>query len=133
MGAGISNAISSYLTVNRNSLKADYWRYEYGQSRIGKSLFEDKQSYLDSSPVLNADKIETPLLIWTGGKDEQVKPDQSFSMYLALRRLKKQSSLLVYPDEGHAFVTPEANKDLTQRIQQWFDCFLKGFQTDWIK
>jgi dipeptidyl aminopeptidase/acylaminoacyl peptidase len=133
MGAGISNAISSYLTVNRNSLKADYWRYEYGQSRIGKSLFEDKQSYLDSSPVLNADKIETPLLIWTGGKDEQVKPDQSYSMHLALRRLKKQSSLLVYPDEGHAFVTPEANKDLTQRIQQWFDCFLKGFQTDWIK
>ncbi len=133
MGAGMSDAVSFYLTANKNNRKANYWRYETGQSRIGKSLFEDRQAYLDNSPVLAADKIETPLLIWTGANDIQVPPEQSYAMHLALRRLGKRSALLVYPDEGHSFLRPDSNRDLTLRLEQWLDYFLKGVPADWIK
>lgn len=133
MGAGMSDAVSFYLTANRNNRKPNYWRYESGQSRIGKSLFEDPQAYFDNSPILAASKINTPLLIWTGSLDTQVPPEQSYSMHLALRRLGKKSTMLVYPHEGHSFLIPESNRDLTLRIEQWLDHFLKDSHFDWIK
>lgn len=133
MGAGISDAVSWYLSVNTNNSRPNFWRYETGQSRIGKSLFDDLDSYLANSPVLAAAKIETPLLIWTGANDRQVQPAQSYAMHLALRRLGKPSTMLVYPNEDHSVLGAEANTDLTLRLQQWFDHHLKGFETEWIK
>ena len=133
MGSGMSEALSGYLSVNKNNLKAEFWRYEHGQSRIGRSLFEDPNAYLENSPALAAGRIKTPLLIWTGAEDMQVSPSHSYSMHLALRRLGKRSTLLVYPGEDHSMIGPDTSRDLTQRIEQWLDCFLKDIGSDWIK
>ncbi|MFC6095463.1 alpha/beta hydrolase family protein [Flavobacterium qiangtangense] len=133
MGAGMSDAVSWYLSVNTNNAMPNFWRYENGQSRIGKSLFEDLDNYLENSPVLSAAKIQTPLLIWTGAEDRQVQPAQSYAMHLALRRLGKPCTMLVYPNEDHSFFGGDSSRDLTLRMQQWFDHYLKGSETDWIK
>ncbi|WP_290844711.1 prolyl oligopeptidase family serine peptidase [Flavobacterium sp.] len=133
MGCGVSIASSMYLRVNPNTSKPEYWRLERDQWKIGKSLFENKKAFDDNSPAFNAEKIVTPLLIWTGKEDRQVLADQSYNMHLALRRLGKQSTMLIYPNEGHSIVKPDASKDLTKRIEEWFDHFLKGSESDWIK
>jgi fermentation-respiration switch protein FrsA (DUF1100 family) len=134
-GAGISDLVAYYFNISKNgSSRPDMWRFESQQYRIGKSLYKDKDAYLLNSPILLAEKIQTPLLLWTGKNDRIVPYEQSVSLYLALRKLKAKNMLLVYPNEDHTISTRENQCDLTSRIMSWFNFFLKD-QTDcdWIK
>lgn len=133
-GAGLSDVIGSYFNLNENhSLTPDMWRYENQQQRMGKPLYDDKEGYLRNSPVMFADKINTPLLLWTGKSDRVVPMVQSITMYLALRRLGKKTILLAYPNEDHTIAKPENQSDLTGRIASWFDYYLKDEKpADWI-
>lgn len=134
-GAGIGNTIGSYFALNTNGGGAEdaMWRFESQQMRMGIPFFSDKQSYLDNSPLFNAQSIKTPLLQWAGKNDVVVPYEQSVNLYLALRKLKSKTILLVYPEEGHSFSKEGNQRDLTRRILQWFDYYLKG-KTDagWI-
>lgn len=132
-GSGISDVVSSYLCVDPGLKNANSWRFEAQQYRMGGTLFKDKTIYLENSPVLHAAHIETPLLLFTGKADTNVKPEQSFEMYLALRRLKKKAILLSYPQENHILLNPRAQEDLSIRTQAWFNYFLKQDHTaKWI-
>ena len=125
-GAATSNFISSYLSEAKNNKQPNYFKIENAQARMGKSLYEDKEAYLINSPVWFADQINTPLLSWTGLEDRQVDYKQSFELYMALRRLGKEHVLLAFPEEEHAISTPARDKDLTIKIHQWFDTYLKA-------
>ncbi|ESU25977.1 hypothetical protein FLJC2902T_29900 [Flavobacterium limnosediminis JC2902] len=125
-GAGLSDFVSAYLGVSWNYSKPDFWRFEHHQFRMGKSLFEDTEGYLRNSPVLHTPKVNTPLLIWTGELDLQINAKQSYEFYLALRRLKKKSTMLIYPGEEHALSESTNTEDLTNKIEAWFDYYLKG-------
>lgn len=125
-GAAWTDLISTYLYIGGNYLKPDFWRSEYDQLRIGKSLFDDTDSYLRNSPVLQAAKVNTPLLSWAGTEDRHINYYQSIEFYLALRRLGKTHTMLLYPDEGHALLEGQHQKDLTQRVQEWFGHYLKN-------
>jgi dipeptidyl aminopeptidase/acylaminoacyl peptidase len=83
-GSGISDNIRGYLTVNNEFNNAEIWRFENQQYRMKGSFYEDKESYLRNSPVFNADKVNTPVLIWTGKNDNNVKPEQSTAFFLGL-------------------------------------------------
>lgn len=126
-GSGFSDLIGRYFEIGVNGIsKSEMWRFESQQLRMGASAFEKKESYLRNSPILSADTIKTPLLLWSGKDDRVVPVKQSISFYMALRRLGKQTILLAYPNEGHTFVTATNQIDLTRRIINWFDYFLKG-------
>jgi dipeptidyl aminopeptidase/acylaminoacyl peptidase len=125
-GAAWTNLISGYLYVGTTFSRPDFYRAEYDQLRIGKSLFEDMGSYLKNSPVLQAANVKTPLLGWVGEKDRHIHYLQSMEFYMALRRLNKPHTLLVYPDEGHSLWKRENQNDLSLRIEQWFDYYLKN-------
>lgn len=133
-GAAWTDLISSYLYVGTTMSKPDFYRAEHDQLRIGKSLFDDTESYLKSSPVLQASNVKTPLLAWTGEQDRHIHYLQSMEFYLALRRLNKTHTLLIYPKEGHNLEKRENQKDLSERMEQWFGYYLKSekFQ-DWMK
>ncbi|WP_161625328.1 alpha/beta hydrolase family protein [Flavobacterium suncheonense] len=124
-GAGVSDVARHYFTLNKEDNKIDAWRYENQQYRMGKSFFENPQGYLDNSPLMQAAGINTPLLTWAGLQDENVLPKQALTFYIALRRLNKKHIMLRYPNDGHIFVNGKNQIDLTNRIQQWFDHFLK--------
>ncbi|WP_281323473.1 S9 family peptidase [Flavobacterium aestivum] len=133
-GAAWTDLISSYLYVGGTFKRPDFYRAEHDQLRIGKSLFEDTESYLKNSPVLQAANVTTPLLGWTGEDDRHIHSLQSMEFYMALRRLGKTHTLLVYPEEGHNLEQRKNQKDLTKRIGQWFDYYLKnGKQQQWMK
>ena len=133
-GAAWTDLVSSYLYVGATFRRPDFYRAEHDQLRIGKSLFEDTESYLKNSPVLHAANVNTPLLGWTGEADRHIHSLQSIEFYMALRRLGKTHTLLVYPGEEHNLDQRKNQKDLTQRIGQWFDYYLKnGKQYQWMK
>lgn len=133
-GAAWTDLVSSYLYVGATFQRPDFYRAEHDQLRIGKSLFEDTESYLKNSPVLQAANVKTPLLGWTGSEDRHIHSLQSMEFYMALRRLGKTHTLLVYPGEEHNLDKRENQKDLTERIVEWFDYYLKdGMQQNWME
>ena len=133
-GSAWTDLISSYLYVGVTFRIPDFYRAEHDQLRIGKSLFEDTESYLKNSPVLQASNVKTPLLGWTGEQDRHINYLQSMEFYLALRRLNKTHILLVYPEEKHTLWKRENQKDLSLRIEQWFNYYLKnGTFQSWMK
>ena len=124
-GSGISDTVSWYFSIGSDVEAPQAWRFENQIFRMGKPFYEDQQSYFGNSPILNAVNIKTPLLQWTGKEDSTVCWEQSKAFYAALRRLGKEHMMLVYPDETHAIYKRANQKDLTIRIQQWFDHYLK--------
>lgn len=124
-GSAWTDLVSAYLYIGPSFRRPDFFRTENHQLRIGKSLYEDMPSYLNNSPVLLAAGIKTPLLGWVGEDDRHIHSLQTMEFYLALRRLNKEHTLLVYPNEGHEIVTKKNQEDLSQRIIKWFDHYLK--------
>lgn len=131
-GASISDAVMQYFSVSKGYRWPDAWRWENQQFRMARPFFNNKQGYLENSPILNADGVSAPMLIWAGAQDTNVLPDQSSSLYIALRRLGKRCVMLVYPDDEHSMMKPKNQKDLTRRTEEWFGHFLKGEYCEWI-
>jgi dipeptidyl aminopeptidase/acylaminoacyl peptidase len=117
--------VSWYFSNSKSLNIPELWRSESQQWRIGKSIFEDKELYLKNSPILYADNITTPLLSWVGKMETNLPYEQSLLFYNALRRAKKKNVLLVYPKDQHVIVIKENKMDLTKRITDWFDRYLK--------
>jgi dipeptidyl aminopeptidase/acylaminoacyl peptidase len=109
------------------------FQYERDQSRIGRSLWENRDLFIENSPVFYADRIQTPLLLMTGDEDGAVPWEQGIELYLAMRRLGKNCIFLQYRGEPHH---PQklANKlDYSMRMKEYLDHYLKGGPApDWI-
>jgi dipeptidyl aminopeptidase/acylaminoacyl peptidase len=125
-GAAITDYVSGYLWATWGLQKPNFWHYEFGQLRIGKSLYEDYAGYVRNSPIYHADKVNTPLLSWAGELDSVVHYYQSIEFYLALRRLGKINTMLIYPGEDHVLSDRIHRQHLTESIEKWFDHYLKG-------
>jgi len=130
--ASVFNIESWYLSISENTGVPEIWRFEKQQWRMGKSLFDDRESYRGNSPFNYVEKISIPLLLWTGENDKQINPKQSISFYLALRRMQKKGVLLVYPKETHSLVLKQNQIDLYNRVRDWLAYFLKGEKSDWV-
>ncbi|RKR05148.1 dipeptidyl aminopeptidase/acylaminoacyl peptidase [Flavobacterium sp. 90] len=125
-GASITDLDSFYLDVNWNSGASNFFRFQNEQWRMGKTLFEDPNLYDNNSPIRNASNIQTPLLLWSGKEDWHVNWHQTVELYMALRRFKKESVMLLYPKEKHILMNPKNQKDLNIKIVEWFDYYLKN-------
>jgi len=133
-GAPVSNMTSAYSGIRWGSGLARQFQYEKTQSRIGGSLWEARDLYIENSPVFFADRIETPLLIMFGDIDDAVPWYQGIELYLAMRRLGKDCIFLQYRDEPH-HPKKYANKlDCTLRYKEYLDHYLKKeAPADWVK
>lgn len=131
-GAGIGDFTGHYFSIGWNWGKAEIWRYEDQQNRMKKSFFEDKAGYDRNSPVQFADKVKTPLLLWTGEQDSQIHYSQSIAFYLALQRNNKKQIMLIYPGDAHVISNKSHQIDLSRRTEEWFDYYLKGKSINWI-
>jgi dipeptidyl aminopeptidase/acylaminoacyl peptidase len=129
----ITDLSSFYHTVSQHSGQSDMYRFQTEQWRIGKTPYEAPLTYNANSPIMHVEKITTPLLLWTGKQDKMVDTHQSFEYYLALRRLGKKSIMLLYPNEDHLITNAQNQKDVIERMVQWFDYFLKDDKSSqWI-
>lgn len=125
-GAPVTNMTSAYSGIRLGSGLARQFQYETGQSRIGKSLMEAPQKYIENSPIFYVDRIHTPLLIMFGDRDDAVPYQQGIEMYMAMRRAGKNVIMLQYEDEPHHLKKYPNKLDYTIRMKQYFDHYLKG-------
>ena len=125
-GAPVSNMTSAYGGIRWESGRSRQFQYEQTQSRIGVPMSDSLRLYIDNSPLFFADKVETPLLIMHNDKDGAVPWYQGIELFMSLRRLGKPVWMLQYNGEEHNLVQRRNSKDLSIRLQQFFDHYLKG-------
>lgn len=127
-GAPVSNMTSAYGGIRWGSGIVRAGQYEHGQSRIGKSLWDEGgfELYVENSPVFFLDKVETPLLIMHNDNDGAVPWYQGIEMFSGLRRLGKPVWMLQYDKEAHNLGQRKNFYDLSKRMTQFFDHYLKG-------
>jgi dipeptidyl aminopeptidase/acylaminoacyl peptidase len=133
-GAPVSNMTSAYGGIRWGSGLSRAFQYEKTQSRLGVSMWEDLQPYIENSPLFFADQINTPLLFIHGDVDGAVPWYQSIELYVALRRLGKEAVFLQYHGEDHHPATYPNKLDWAMKMKQYFDHYLKGKAAEaWIK
>lgn len=125
-GAPVANMTSAYGGIRWGTGDSRQAQYEVGQSRIGGTLWERPEMYIQSSPVFHADRVHTPLLIMHNDEDGAVPWYQGIEMFMALRRLQRPVWMLQYNGEAHNIRARKNRKDITKRFQQFFDHYLKG-------
>ncbi|MBQ1936924.1 MAG: prolyl oligopeptidase family serine peptidase [Bacteroidales bacterium] len=127
-GAPVGNMTSAYGGIRWESGSSRIPQYEYGQSRIGKTLWEDGglDLYIENSPVFFAPNVQTPVLIMHNDNDGAVPWYQGIEFFMSLRRLGKPAWLLQYNNEAHNLMERRNRKDLSIRLSQFFDHYLKG-------
>ena len=125
-GAPVANMTSAYGGIRWESGLNRQFQYEHSQSRIGATLWDKPQLYIENSPLFHVPKISTPLVIMSNDADGAVPWYQGIEMFTALRRLGKPVWLLQYNGEAHNLVERKNRKDIQIREQQFFDWKLKG-------
>lgn len=124
-GSAITDFTTGYFQIDWDGAQPNFFMYESWQLRMGKPFFGNEAAYRQNSPLFHASKVETPLLSWTGEKDYHVFYHQTIAFYMAMRRLEKKNTMLIYPDQTHVIHNRKYQKDLSQRIEQWFGFYLK--------
>jgi dipeptidyl aminopeptidase/acylaminoacyl peptidase len=124
-GAPVSNMTSAYGGIRWGSGMARQFQYEKTQSRLGTTLWEDRERYIANSPLFFADRIHTPLLIEFGDDDGAVPWYQGIELYLALRRLDKDCVFLQYHGEPHHLRRFANRLDYATKMKEYLDHYLK--------
>ncbi|MDQ3697015.1 MAG: prolyl oligopeptidase family serine peptidase, partial [Gemmatimonadota bacterium] len=125
-GAPVANMTSAYGGIRWASGLARAFQYEKTQSRIGGSLWQYPMRFLENSPLFHADRISTPLLIMHNDDDGAVPWYQGIEMFVALRRLGKETYLINYNGDGHNPTKRANQQDMAMRLMQFFDHHLRG-------
>jgi dipeptidyl aminopeptidase/acylaminoacyl peptidase len=132
-GAPVANMTSAYGGIRWGPGINRQFQYEKTQSRIGATLWQRPDLYIKNSPLFAADKIQTPVLIMHNDADGSVPWYQGIEFFTALKRLGKKAWMLQYNGEDHNLVERKNRKDLSVRLSQFFDYYLKGAKpASWI-
>ncbi len=132
-GAPVGNMTSAYGGIRLESGLARQFLYEQDQSRIGGSLWQKRDLFIENSPIFFADRITTPLLIEFGDEDDAVPWSQGVELYLAMRRLGKECVMLQYRGGPHHPKQYPNKLDYAMRMKEYLDHYLKGTPApEWI-
>jgi dipeptidyl aminopeptidase/acylaminoacyl peptidase len=92
-----------------------------------RHLWDARETYLEMSPLLWANRVNGALLMYHGMEDANVGTDPIHAEHLfrALDGLGKPAALYMYPHEGHGPVAQETVLDLWARWVAWLDMHVK--------
>jgi len=97
-----------------------WWEGEFGLPWEHRELWERLSSFN------KVERIVTPTL-WIGGEvDWNVPILNSEQMYQAMRRLGRDTRLVVYPGEDHSIDRPSHVKHMFEQFLGWFATHVKG-------
>jgi dipeptidyl aminopeptidase/acylaminoacyl peptidase len=93
-----------------------------------RQLWDARETYLEMSPLLWANRVNGALLMYHGVEDENVgtNPMNAEHMFMALDGLGKPAALYMYPYEGHGPVAKETTLDMWARWTAWLDLYVKN-------
>jgi dipeptidyl aminopeptidase/acylaminoacyl peptidase len=112
-GAGVADLRMQYILSD-----ARRWRFDY----FGGSPFEPQflPAYWANSPVTQVGKVKTPMLFIQGEQDKRCPMPQALMMHRAILDNGGDSTLVLYPREGHGFREPEHILDRARRVAEFF-------------
>jgi dipeptidyl aminopeptidase/acylaminoacyl peptidase len=125
-GAPVSNMFSAYGGIRWGSGMNRQFQYEKTQSRIGKTIWEAPELYVENSPLFHLPRVETPLLIMHNDEDGAVPWYQGIELFMGMKRLEKPCWLLNYNGDDHNLMKNANRMDLSIRMRQFFDYYLLG-------
>ncbi len=124
--ATVVNMTSAYGGIRWASGLARAFQYEHTQSRIGGSLWEYPERYIENSPLFHLDRVTTPVLFMANDNDGAVPWYQGIEFYVAMRRLQKEAYMVVYNGDEHNPTKRANQKDIDQKMLEFFAVKLKG-------
>jgi dipeptidyl aminopeptidase/acylaminoacyl peptidase len=97
-----------------------------------RHLWEARETYLEMSPLLWADRINGALLMYHGMEDANVgtNPINAEFLYMSLRGLGKPVALYMYPYEPHGPLGKETTLDQWARWVSWLDTYVMNPKKD---
>jgi len=102
----------------------DHYQLEYEQE-LGLP-WQNRAAYEKLSSFNDVEKIVTPTL-WIGGAEDWNVPIlNSEQMYQAMKRLGRQTQLVVYPGEHHGLTRLTFQRDRLERYLAWYGKYVKG-------
>jgi dipeptidyl aminopeptidase/acylaminoacyl peptidase len=90
--------------------------------RIGDPFGDAQAAWRELSPMLNASRIEAPLLIQASDFEYSL----AVPLFLTLKEAGKPVELIVYPQERHLKTQPVHRLRVYQRNVDWFGFWLSG-------
>jgi len=115
IGAPVTNLLSMY---GQTDIAASFGEQQWG------GLPQDRlDHYLERSPVMYVDAIETPVLLQHGDADIRVPISQSEELFAGLKRRGKTVEFIRYPDCSHLFLRvghPSLRREYYDRVVEWF-------------
>ncbi|MBM3791460.1 MAG: tetratricopeptide repeat protein, partial [Acidobacteria bacterium] len=114
-GASEVNYLANYGT--------DHYQRQW-EAELGLP-WKNTDLWIKLSPWYKVEKIVTPTLIMCGERDMNVPLLNSEQLYQALRRLGRETELVIYPGQTHGIRVPSYQKDRYERYLAWYDRYLK--------
>ena len=126
-------AVSHAGIANHTSYWGEgYWGYNYSEVSMANSYpWSHRELYVDQSPLFNADKIHTPLLLLHGNADTNVPLVESLQMFTALKLLGREVALVEVEGENHHILDYGKREKWLATQMAWFQKWLKGDATWW--
>jgi dipeptidyl aminopeptidase/acylaminoacyl peptidase len=132
-GAPLTNMVSMYSLIYKNSGGGNMAIFESSQGRFKGGYWDNWDAYYRNSPVFFAKNVKTPLMILHNDRDGAVDFTQGVEYYNTLRRLGKPVIMLQYTGENHGLARRPNQRDYTARMKEYFDHYLKGAPApDWM-
>jgi dipeptidyl aminopeptidase/acylaminoacyl peptidase len=115
-GASEANYLSNYGT--------DHYQYEW-ETELGLP-WRNVERWVKLSPWFAIENVTTPTLLLGGADDMNVPLLNSEQLYQALRRLGRETELVIYPGQNHGIRRPSYVQDRYQRYIDWYGRFLRA-------
>ncbi len=126
--AGVAIVAPSNLITLLEAIPA-YWEAQRTMfyKRMGDpTTAEGKAQLMRQSPLTQADKIKTPLLVVQGANDPRVNKREADQIVIALRDRGFPVEYMVAPDEGHGFARPVNNMAMLTLTEKFLAKYLGG-------
>jgi dipeptidyl aminopeptidase/acylaminoacyl peptidase len=132
-GAPLTDMVSMYSLVYKNSGGVNGAIFESSQGRFRGGFWDNWDAYYRNSPVFFAKNVKTPLIILHNDKDGAVDFTQGVEYFNTLRRMQKPVIMLEYIGENHSLAKRANQRDYTARMKEFFDHYLMGAPApDWM-
>jgi dipeptidyl aminopeptidase/acylaminoacyl peptidase len=124
---GTPNMVAEYTAMDKSGHAFGSTLLENGQNKLGGTLWQARDRYVENSPLFYLDRVKTPLLVVHGSEDIAVPAFLGDEVFVALRRLGKEVEYAKYFGEGHSplYWSYSNQVDLGTRMIGWFDKYLK--------
>ena len=122
-----TNRFKAAITGASEFLYVSNYGHDHYQLQWEKELglpWENREAWERISPFNKVENITTPTLVMGGELDWNVPINNGEQLYQALRRLGRETQLVVYPGQSHGLSLPY-QVDRYERYLAWYDKYVK--------